>query len=67
MRILVDHDTCTGHARCQQCCPEVFATDDTWGKVVLLLEEVPEPLQENARLAVNNCPEGALTIADDES
>lgn len=66
MRILVDHSTCTGHARCQECCPEVFATDDTYGKVVLLLEEIPEVLREQVRLAVSNCPEGALSIAEEK-
>lgn len=61
MRIIVDHASCTGHARCQECCPEVFATDEVFGKVVLLLEEVPLHLQASARLAVRNCPEGAIS------
>jgi ferredoxin len=65
MKVLADLDVCQGHARCQDCCPEVFGTDDFLGKVVLLMEEIPEPLQDNTRLAVRNCPEGALTLVDD--
>jgi ferredoxin len=64
MRVIVDHAVCTGHARCQECCPEVFATDEMYGKVVLLLEEVPQHLYESARLAVRNCPEGAIALSD---
>lgn len=66
MKIIADLDTCQGHARCQDSCPELFATDDQLGKVVVLLEEVPAHLQSSARLAVRNCPEGALSIHDDD-
>lgn len=63
MRIIVDRDACQGHARCQDCCPEVFSTDAIEGKCVLLMTEVPPHLQDKARKAVRNCPEGALSIA----
>lgn len=66
MKIIADHDACQGHARCQECCPELFSTDDTLGKVVVLLDEVPARLESAARLAVRNCPEGALSLADDQ-
>ncbi len=65
MKIISNLAMCQGHARCQQCCPEVFSTDERFGKVVLLLPDVPSELQENAALAVNNCPEGALSIAEE--
>lgn len=64
MRVIVDHAVCTGHARCQECCPEVFATDDVYGKVVLLLDDVPDSLRASVRLAVRNCPEGAISLSD---
>jgi ferredoxin len=65
MKISADRDSCQGHARCQDCCPGVFGTDDFLGKVVILLDEVPESLQQSAALAVRNCPEGALTIVSE--
>lgn len=62
MKVIADLNLCQGHARCQECCPEVFSTDEAWGKVVLLLAEVPVHLREKADLAVRNCPEGALRV-----
>ena len=64
MRVIVDQANCTGHARCQECCPEVFGTDDLLGKVVVLLDVLPEALHARARLAVRNCPEGAITLSE---
>jgi len=65
MKVDVMLDVCQGHARCQERCPEVFSTDEVEGKCVILLPEVPAHLEEKARLAVRNCPEGALLILDD--
>ena len=62
MRVDVIHSVCQGHARCQERCPEVFGTDEVEGKCVILMHEVPPSLEASARLAVKNCPEGALVI-----
>lgn len=61
MKLSIVPDRCSGHARCQRICPEVFGGDD-FGYVELKLEEVPEALQAAAREAVSSCPEGALKI-----
>ena len=63
MRVLVNRDVCQGHARCEDICPEVFATDAIEGKCVIEQPEFPPQLEEKVRLAVRNCPEGALRIA----
>ncbi|MBP9034313.1 MAG: ferredoxin [Pseudomonadales bacterium] len=65
MKVEVMLDVCQGHARCQDRCPEVFGTDETEGKCVILMPEVPAHLRDKARLAVKNCPEGALLIVGD--
>ena len=65
MKVEVMLDVCQGHARCQDRCPEVFGTDEVEGKCVILMPEVPAHLQDKARLAVRNCPEGALVIVSD--
>lgn len=65
MKVEVMLDVCQGHARCQDRCPEVFSTDEIEGKCVILMPDVPAQLQEKARLAVRNCPEGALVIVGD--
>lgn len=66
MRVIANHALCQGHARCEDLCPEVFATDAVEGKVVLRMEEMPEALEAKVRLAVRNCPEGALRVARSE-
>ena len=63
MRVVANLAQCQGHARCEDLCPEVFSTDALEGKVVIEQPEVPRELEEKVRLAVRNCPEGALRIA----
>ena len=53
---------CQGHARCEDLCPQVFATDAAEGKVVIADPAFPPELEDKVRLAVRNCPEGALRI-----
>ena len=66
MRVHVNLSLCQGHARCEEICPEVFATDEVEGKCLILREIVPDGLLEKARLAVRNCPEGALRLTRDK-
>ena len=61
-RVVANPDLCQGHARCEDLCPEVFATDAFEGKVVIADPHVPTRLEEKVRLAVRNCPEGALRM-----
>jgi ferredoxin len=61
MRIRLDEDACTGHGRCYALAPAVFDADDQ-GHCVVKLAEVPDELEREARAAVANCPEVALTI-----
>ena len=63
IRVLANLNICQGHARCEDLCPEVFSTDAVEGKVVIEQPEFPPELEEKVRLAVRNCPEGALRIA----
>ena len=61
MKLSVKPDTCSGHARCQKLCPEVFGGDD-FGYVVLTMQDIRHELQDKVREAVIACPEGALKI-----
>lgn len=64
MRLLLDLDRCQGHNRCYALAPELFDVDD-YGIAVLLHDgEVPEGLEGKARLALANCPEFAITVAE---
>jgi len=61
VRIVLDSDRCTGHGRCYSLAPELFDSDDE-GHSVVLAPEVPDGLEGQAWLAVQNCPERCITI-----
>ena len=63
MKLRIDAEACTGHGRCYVLAPEVFEPDDE-GHSVGLVDEIPAELLDQARLAVANCPESAITIAE---
>jgi ferredoxin len=63
MRLEIDTEVCTGHGRCYTRAPQLIEADDE-GFPVLLLAEVPDGLEEAARLAASSCPEGAITLAE---
>lgn len=59
-RLGVDTDRCTGHGRCYDLAPALFEADEYGhGQVVsdLNMEAIDE---EQARLAVEGCPEKAI-------
>ncbi len=64
MRIRIDTDACTGHGRCYALAPDVFEPDDE-GHSLARVDVVPEGLYDQARLAVGNCPEQAITVVDE--
>lgn len=65
MRIVLDSDKCQGHGRCYMLAPELFDADDEGYSVLKVDGDVPAELEGKARLAVDNCPEYALTIETD--
>lgn len=64
MRITIDANRCQGHTRCSAAAPELFGHSEDDGSAFLLLDPVPAEHHEGARLAVQCCPERALTIVD---
>ncbi len=63
MRVIIDKSACTGHGRCYSLAPEVFEADD-FGNSMVIHEELPDDLLPKARMAVQNCPERAISIED---
>ena len=62
--MLLDLERCQGHNRCYALAPEIFDVDD-YGIAVLLNDGVvPEGLDDKAMLAIANCPEFAISLAD---
>ena len=65
LRVKVDADKCEGHSRCYALAPELVDVDDLGNAFELSDGEVPEGLEDKARLIVDNCPEYAITIEED--
>jgi len=63
MKVIIDHEACTGHGRCYVLSPDVFDADDE-GYSTLRMTDVPPELEAQARTAVLNCPERAITIEE---
>jgi ferredoxin len=63
MKVAIDQGRCQGHGRCYELAPEVFADDESgYGSVIA--PDVPPSLADQARAAVNVCPERAISTAD---
>ncbi|MFF5010488.1 ferredoxin [Streptomyces phaeochromogenes] len=63
MKITVDQNKCSGHARCNATAPELFDIDDS-GYVAFASREVPAGAERQARAAAQDCPERAITLED---
>jgi ferredoxin len=64
MRVWVDSDKCQGHSRCYALAPELFDVDVEGFARVVVDGDVPVDLEAKARLAVANCPEGAISVGE---
>ena len=63
VRIKVDPDRCQGHNRCFALAPDLFEVDDYGLSRALNGGVVPPGREGEARLAVDNCPEFAISVA----
>ena len=64
MKVHVDPEKCQGHNRCFAIAPELFDVDDYGYATEIGDGTVPPELEDKARLAVENCPEFAISIED---
>lgn len=66
LRIALDSTVCTGHGRCYVLAPEVFAPDEAGNGTVLKgIVETPDDREAGA-VASDNCPEGAITLSEQD-
>jgi ferredoxin len=61
-RVHVDPEKCQGHNRCYSISPELFDLDDVGISSEIGPGIVPAELIGKARLAVDNCPEHAISL-----
>jgi ferredoxin len=64
MKVHVDPEKCQGHNRCFAIAPELFDVDDYGYATEIGDGTVPPELEDKARLAVENCPEYAISIEE---
>ena len=65
MRISLDSNKCQGHGRCYALAPQLFEPDDEGYAVLKAGGEVAADLEDEARLAADNCPEYAIELSGD--
>ncbi|MEV8609858.1 ferredoxin [Amycolatopsis sp. NPDC051373] len=63
MKVVIDQDRCVGAGQCVLAAPEVFDQREDDGIVVLLDENPPEELHDQAREAAQICPALAIELA----
>lgn len=62
MEVRVDPELCQGHNRCCSVAPELFDVDDYGLAHARNGGAVAPELEDKAQLAVDNCPEFAISI-----
>jgi len=65
MKVQIDTERCQGHGRCYDLAPGLFGEDDEGYGTVLGDGTTPTSEQDNARLAVLNCPEHAIELLEE--
>lgn len=65
MKLLIDPGRCQGHGRCYDLAPDLFGDDDEGFGKVLGSGVVPPDKEQEARLAVANCPERAIDLLEE--
>ena len=64
MRVILDSSKCQGHGRCYALASSLFEADDEGYSVLRGMGDVPTDLEDDARIAADNCPEYAITIEE---
>jgi len=64
MQVRVDANKCQGHTLCNRVAPELFRLREEDGHSEVISSEVPKALEEEARKAMQGCPEQAISIEE---
>ncbi len=66
MKVQIDPERCQGHGRCYDLAPDLFAADDEGYGTVLGDGTMPDGQENEAQLALANCPERAVTLVQEK-
>lgn len=64
MKVQIDPERCQGHGRCYDLAPDLFGEDEEGYGTVRGDGVVPAGHEQDARLAVANCPERAIDLLE---
>jgi ferredoxin len=64
MKVRIDYDLCMGDRNCNKVCPEVFEYDEDQMISRILLDEVPENLEDLVRKAAEECAPKAIIVEE---
>lgn len=67
MRLVIHDDKCEGHGRCYSIAADLFEPDEIGNGVVIGDGIVPAARLHEAELAVENCPELAISLVPDDA
>jgi ferredoxin len=62
MKVIIDHDRCSGHGRCFVLSPALFVDDENGYGQVIGDGEVSDDTRAAAERAVRACPEQAIRL-----
>ena len=65
MKVLINASGCQGHGRCYALAADLFGEDDEGYGTVTGDGTVPPGREDDARLAVANCPEQAIELTEE--
>jgi ferredoxin len=65
VKVHINSQLCQGHGRCYDLAPSLFGDDDEGYGQVLGDGVVPPGEEQDARLAVANCPERAVELIEE--
>jgi ferredoxin len=65
MRVRIDPERCQGHGRCYDLAPDLFGEDEDGYGTALNDGQVPADREDDAELAVANCPEQAIAVLEE--
>jgi ferredoxin len=65
VKVQINPGLCQGHGRCYDLAPGLFGDDDEGYGTVLGDGTVPAEAEQDARLAVLNCPEQAIELSEE--
>jgi ferredoxin len=66
MKVQINPELCQGHGRCYDLSPSLFGDDEEGYGTVLGDGTVPLGQEDDARRAVANCPERAVSLIEEE-